>query len=647
MKDFLLVFRVLYRNRYAVEKESNSGKRRLTKPTVMLLSLLPMVAVICVMLGFAASELTTRYSAMTLLNAILSAVQLFILFMTLPTVMSTLYASEDAAFLASLPLRTTSVFFAKLLLVYISALKIAAVLLLPSMLTVSVTYSAFGNPMFYGFFPLILLIIAAAPLLPLFIVVLFSLPVMWIGSRLKGRATVKTVFSLLFYIVLMAAYMVLVFFINTEGFGQNGNIVSDTALEGLRLLSDVMYPNTVLMSMCLGIDAAVNFGISLAIWAGLIIATVVFAMLFYRRISSRRIEAPAEEGHAAPVYKRRRLVISLVIKDFLTIMRDPSAAMGTFSNIVLAPIVMVVMYFFISGDGDRTMSEFATDMMMRGIVLIYPVIFLCGTNMVAMTAYSREGESFFVAKALPIPAKTSVNAKLLFSLMSSGAALAVIFVLSAALYRIGVGSCHGTRRRAGAVLVSYHTCVRGGGCGGALHPLRKRRTPLRQNRRKQGGAEESSRKYRQKRIFEVGEAMEKRKIGLDVGDVRIGVAVSDLMGICANPRETYLRKKDDAAADAAYFAEYAKREDADAFVLGLPKNMDGTEGPRAEVTRAFGELLNKVSGLPVIYTDERLTTVSAERMLIDADVRRDKRKKVIDKVAATIILQSYLDGRRR
>ena len=192
--------------------------------------------------------------------------------------------------------------------------------------------------------------------------------------------------------------------------------------------------------MCLGIDAAVNFGISLAIWAGLIIATVVFAMLFYRRISSRRIEAPAEEGHAAPVYKRRRLVISLVVKDFLTIMRDPSAAMGTFSNIVLAPIVMVVMYFFISGDGDRTMSEFATDMMMRGIVLIYPVIFLCGTNMVAMTAYSREGESFFVAKALPIPAKTSVNAKLLFSLMSSGAALAVIFVLSAALYRIGVGS---------------------------------------------------------------------------------------------------------------------------------------------------------------------------------------------------------------
>lgn len=140
--------------------------------------------------------------------------------------------------------------------------------------------------------------------------------------------------------------------------------------------------------------------------------------------------------------------------------------------------------------------------------------------------------------------------------------------------------------------------------------------------------------------------MMKRKIALDVGDVRIGVAVSDLLGITANPRETYVRKKGDINADIAYFCEYAKREEADAFVLGLPKNMDGTEGDRAVVTRQFGDMLQEASGLPVLYQDERLTTVSAERMLIDADVRREKRKKVIDKVAATIILQSYLDSHR-
>lgn len=136
----------------------------------------------------------------------------------------------------------------------------------------------------------------------------------------------------------------------------------------------------------------------------------------------------------------------------------------------------------------------------------------------------------------------------------------------------------------------------------------------------------------------------KRKVALDVGDVRIGVAVSDMLGITANPRETYVRKGKTFEEDIAYFVEYAKTEDADAFVIGLPMNMDGTEGPRAEVTRQFGEALQEASGLKVIYVDERLTTVSAERMLIGADVRREKRKQVIDKVAATIILQSYLDG---
>lgn len=139
--------------------------------------------------------------------------------------------------------------------------------------------------------------------------------------------------------------------------------------------------------------------------------------------------------------------------------------------------------------------------------------------------------------------------------------------------------------------------------------------------------------------------MQKHKIGLDVGDVRIGVAVSDLLGITANPRETYVRKKGEIDADIQYFCDYAKKEDADAFVLGLPMNMDGTEGDRAIITREFGELLREKSGLPVFYQDERLTTVSAERMLIGADVRREKRKQVIDKVAATIILQSYLDSK--
>ncbi len=133
-----------------------------------------------------------------------------------------------------------------------------------------------------------------------------------------------------------------------------------------------------------------------------------------------------------------------------------------------------------------------------------------------------------------------------------------------------------------------------------------------------------------------------RKIALDVGDVRIGIATSDPMGIIASGYETFTRTKNEEA-DIKYLAELAKQKECDTIVIGLPLNMDGTEGIRVEKTRDLGEKLATYTDIPIKYQDERWSTVSAEKMLIFSGVRREKRKKVIDKVAATIILQSYLD----
>ena len=132
-----------------------------------------------------------------------------------------------------------------------------------------------------------------------------------------------------------------------------------------------------------------------------------------------------------------------------------------------------------------------------------------------------------------------------------------------------------------------------------------------------------------------------RKMALDYGEVRIGVAFSDLLNIIANGYETYVRR--DIKSDIEYLSKLAKEKEVDTIILGLPVNMDGTEGERAQATREFGEKLGTASGLVVKYFDERLTSASAERLLIEADMRREKRKQVIDKVSATIILQNYLD----
>jgi len=130
-------------------------------------------------------------------------------------------------------------------------------------------------------------------------------------------------------------------------------------------------------------------------------------------------------------------------------------------------------------------------------------------------------------------------------------------------------------------------------------------------------------------------------MGLDLGEKTIGVAVSDLRRGVATPLETVRRKK--FTLDAARLLEIVTGRGVAGVVLGLPLNMDGSEGPRCQTTRAFARNLSGLSDLPIGFWDERLSTVAAERALLEADTSRAKRALVIDHVAAAYILQGFLD----
>ena len=135
-------------------------------------------------------------------------------------------------------------------------------------------------------------------------------------------------------------------------------------------------------------------------------------------------------------------------------------------------------------------------------------------------------------------------------------------------------------------------------------------------------------------------------MGLDVGSKTVGVAVSDELGWTAQGVETI--KIDEATNNLGFkrlkqiIAEYQVEK----IVVGLPKNMNGTIGPRGEASRDYAEKLKEKTKLPVVFWDERLSTVAAERTLLSADVSRAKRKKVIDKMAAVFILQGFLDSKQ-
>jgi putative Holliday junction resolvase len=136
-----------------------------------------------------------------------------------------------------------------------------------------------------------------------------------------------------------------------------------------------------------------------------------------------------------------------------------------------------------------------------------------------------------------------------------------------------------------------------------------------------------------------------RIMGLDVGSKTVGIAISDALGWTAQGVETVRIDEEKEEYGIHRITELVEQYEVSSFVVGYPKNMNNTVGPRGEASERYADLLRETFSLPVTLWDERLTTMAAERMLIEADVSRKKRKLVIDKMAAVMILQGYLDSK--
>ena len=137
-----------------------------------------------------------------------------------------------------------------------------------------------------------------------------------------------------------------------------------------------------------------------------------------------------------------------------------------------------------------------------------------------------------------------------------------------------------------------------------------------------------------------------RIMGLDFGSRTVGVAISDSLLLTAQGVEIIRRKEENKLRQTlARIEELIVQNEVEEIVLGLPKNMNDTEGVRVELTKEFKEKLERRTGLPVILWDERLTTVAADKTMMEAGIRRENRKEYVDMIAATLILQGYLDRR--
>lgn len=442
MKDFILVFKTLFKNANPSKKDED-GKKKLSSGAKLLISVSPLIVLVCAMIAFLSISLKNLSEFSLIVTALVGATQLIVLFLSMFSIVSTLYESKDTPFLSTLPLKPTSVFLAKFAMTYVSALQLCAIVILPTVLSGAIAYNVASKTMFYGFYPLLFVIIAFAPILPLFVVVVLSMPVVWLGSFFKSKPTLKSILTILFYLALMCAYMVIIYFMTTRGFGQEGNIeMSQGTLGSLATLANVFYPDKVLVSLCLGIDAGKNFGISAAIIVCMIAIMLVLSSLFYKKINMRKSESVQAAESKNVSLKHDDVVVSLMKRDFKSIMRNSTLAMTSFANLLMAPIFIVVMYFIsnFKSNTDDGLTPIMSDMMGIGFVVMYSMIFLAGANMLANMAYTREGKSFFASKTLPINPKDSIKAKLLLSVIVPCVLLVPIMLISLLLYKIDIVS---------------------------------------------------------------------------------------------------------------------------------------------------------------------------------------------------------------
>lgn len=410
----------------------------------MIIAFVPIVLIVAAMAGYVVSTVKDDLALAYLVCIAVIAVQFVATFLSLGAVFSTLYGAKDAPLLQSLPIKPVDVFFAKFTLVYVTILKMTALMLLPLLYSMLIGFNIANGRVFYGAYALVIIVTVVAPVLPLFIVTLFSLPITWIGSFIKGKSTLKSIMTVLAYVLIMCAYMVLVYFMNTKGFGQEGDdIVTDQTIRVLATFATVVYPDKTLVFFAMGIDAGKNFGISVGITVAMIAVSMLLAGLFYRRIMSKKGENSAQDVNKTENFKQQNVVVSLAKRDFTMIIRNSSLAMSSFANMLMAPIFIVVSYFitgFKESGAEGEMPALMAEMLNIGYVVMYSMIFLAGANMLANQAYTREGKSFFATKTLPIKPKDSIKSKLLLACGAASVIMIPIMLIAILLYKIDIVS---------------------------------------------------------------------------------------------------------------------------------------------------------------------------------------------------------------
>ena len=395
--------------------------------------------------------MTAQFDAMGLIDELVTLLLglgcLVVLFFGLVSMLSVLYFSRDTEFFLSLPVKPSVVYMAKLTLVYLSELVIAALLLIPSLITVGVTArlgALYYIAMFFG--------VLTVPCLPLLLASIIAIPLMYVVSFFRNRGALTSIVLILLFALFFGGYYFL-FFYATDG-AEGGNVDWEQVAASMRAamvgIANGLYPlyalakfanTTAYAGMSTGLSVCLNLLIYVASIGALIGITVFVSGTVYRRGAAGQLESARTAVKANTGYVAGGAVRSLIKKEWRELMRTPAFAFQSLSGILLCPIVMLFMGLSLrSGNAAGTAGEpmtpsavYVMNNMQYFIYLGMICIMGVGMNLGASTCISREGQNFYFCKMIPVPPETQVRAKTYLYLLISAVPVCIGLVISAVL----------------------------------------------------------------------------------------------------------------------------------------------------------------------------------------------------------------------
>ncbi len=437
MNKFLLLFKFLAKNYFG----TTVGKKHKV-PNLVLAGLFtsPLLVLICMMLGTLTPLAMQNNVFPHVVTVVVLSAQALSFFFAVQGILSTLYLSDDNAFLSSLPIKPTTLYFAKISVVYVNELIIAAYVLLPALLTMSITASISGYYVFPAFYPLILLIILLTPILPLALASVLSMPIMYLSRFFKRRAAIGTVTTLILFAVLFGFYFAIV-----PQFSDSNSIegLSENAVSIIVKVANVGYPDKVLIYASLGINSLANFGITAAIYVGLIALITMMTKAFYGKAVAAQLETRSGKSSHKSNFRKNTHIAALLERDFKSLVRYPGLALTSFLNAVIAPVVLIVAFKFSDPEAYSIMlspeekENLIVPMIQTGVAFLYSMLLNSATNMSAVLAFSRDGNAYYVMKQLPIKSKEFIAEKILFANIVSAVGIVVLAIIVGAFMETG------------------------------------------------------------------------------------------------------------------------------------------------------------------------------------------------------------------